>query len=228
MVNARTPCDDISTVRRLSATAALALTLVACSGQSGRQFARYYDPQGLFVTNLPAANELVVTQPQPLQDRSSILTGVVSSPPAPSPAPQTGFGGGLGGGLGGGATAEPPDQTTYQALVVTTDGFEDLDQMGLFFLTADPVIDVQIDEPVRIDGHVGRLLVADVTQEGTATASIAAAFTLGRDDTGFLVAAVFPPGEWEAERADFFRVLESFRTTVPPGLGTFPISGGAA
>jgi hypothetical protein len=99
--------------------------------------------------------------------------------------------------------------------------------MGLYFLTGDPAIDVQIDDPVRIDGHEGRLLVADITQDGEATASLAAALTLGEDGTGFLVAAVFPPGRWEAEREDFFRVLGSFRANIPPGLETFPVTGGA-
>jgi hypothetical protein len=223
MVNGGTPCDDVSIVRRIAAAAVMALALGACSDDAGREFARYYDPQRQFVTNLPAANEVVVTQPQSTDGAPTILTGVISTPPAPSPSPQAGFGGGFA------ATAsEPPDQTIYQIIVVTTDAFEDLDEMGLFFLSGDPVVDVQVDESVRIDGHEGRLLVADVTPEGVTTASIAAAFTLGHDGEGYVVAAVFPPGEWEAERGDFFRVLESFRVGVPPGLETFPVSGGAA
>lgn len=222
MVNGRAPCDDRSAVRRFLGAGALSLALVACSGDSGREFARYYDPLGFFTTNLPAANDITVIPPQTAGDGPGLLTGVISSPPAPDPAPQIGLGA-----LSLSQT-EPPDQTIYQARAVTTGGFDDLDQMGLFFLTGDPAIDLELDEAVRIDGHEGRLLVADVVQNDQTTASLAAAFTLGIDGTGFLVAAVFPPGEWDTERDDFFRVLESFRTDVQPGLGTFPVTGEAS
>jgi hypothetical protein len=207
-------------MRKLLGVCALAVSLAACSGDSGREFARYYDPEGFFVTNLPAAHDITVTPPQAAGDGPGLLTGVVASPPQPSPsAPTTG--------ALGIAQEEPQDQTIYEALAISTSGFDDLEQMGLYFLTGDPAIDVQIDDPVRIDGHEGRLLVADITQDGEATASLAAALTLGEDGTGFLVAAVFPPGRWEAEREDFFSVLGSFRANIPPGLETFPVTGGA-
>jgi hypothetical protein len=146
----------------------------------------------------------------------------VATPPQPSPSPQTGFGGGL-----AAAATETPDQTIYQALAVTSDAFSSLDEMSLFFLTGDPAMDVVVDEPVRIDGNDGRLLVADVTQGGTVTASIAAAFTLGADSTGYVVAAVFPPDTWDDERGDFLRVLESFRGPVPPGMRALPVVAGS-
>jgi hypothetical protein len=66
-----------------------------------------------------------------------------------------------------------------------------------------------------------------VENQGELTASLALAMTLGEGGTGYLVAAVFPAGEWQAERLDFLRVLESFRADVPPGLGTFPVTGQA-
>jgi hypothetical protein len=215
---------------KMLARSAIALTvaLTACSGNSGREFARYYDPEGLFTTNLPAANLISVTPPQSAAGGPSLLTGVVAAPPQPSPAAQ--------GGLSGldFSQTEPPDQTVYRAFAITTTEFEDLGQMGLFFLTSDPAIDVQIDDPVRIDGHPARLLVADVRLEGQTTASLAVAITLGRDvdapaqRTGFLLAAVFPPRSWDAEREDFMRILASFRTHVPPGMANFPVAGPAA
>jgi hypothetical protein len=200
----------------------LALALAACSSGSGREFARYYDPSGYFVTNLPAANDLSVMPAQSVPSGPSVLSGVVATPPQPSPSPAGGSP------LPDIAATEAPDQTIYRAIVVTTDTFETLDEMALFFLTADPVIDVTLDDAVRIDGHEARLIVADVNQEGTVTASLAVAITLGRGRTGFLVMAVFPPGQWEEERGDFFRVLESFRTEMPPGMETFPVSQPAA
>jgi hypothetical protein len=217
MVNAGTPCDHDRTVKRLLGTAILTIVLASCSGESGREFARYYDPEGYFVTSLPAANDLAVMPAQTAPEGPSILSGVVATPPQPSPSP-------AGGGLVDVGATQDLDQTTYRAVVVTTDSFQTLDDMALFFLTADPVVDVTLDEPLRIDGHEARLIVADVTQEEATTASIAAAVTLGQSQTGFLVIAVFPPGGWENERGDFFRVLESFRTTLPPGMERFPMA----
>ncbi len=194
--------------------------LAACSNDPSRDFARYYDDQGLFTLNLPAANDVTVTQPQSGQEGPELLTGVVSSPPAPSPSPA---GGGFGGGFAA-AAEEPPDQTVYQAFAVASEGFDDLDEMALFFLTGDPVIDVLIDDRATMGGDDARLIVADVNNAGNVTAGVAAAMTLGDGETGYLIAAVFPPGDWGSQEADFRRILESFRSHVPPGLKTFPVT----
>ncbi len=198
------------------------LLFVACAQDSGREFARYYDEQGLFALSLPAANDITVTPPQPAQSGPGLLTGVVSSPPAPSPSPASAIGGGI-----DVASAEP-DQTVYQAFAVTADGFDTLDQMELYFLTGDPIVDVVIDDPARLDGNPARLIVADIDQGGEVTSSVAAAMTLGDGATGYLVVAIFPPGGWDDERADFERIVRSFRTDVPPGLETFPVDGQAS
>lgn len=195
---------------------ALALALPACSGDGGREFARYYDPRGFFTASLPAADTFTVTSPQSGQDGPGLLTGVIAQPPAPSSAPRAS--------LFDLSQTEEADQTIYQVLAVGTGGFEGLADMGLYFLTGDPAIDVQLDETVRIDGSEGRLVVGDVRNAGAATASVAVGMTLGEGGTGYLIAAVFPPGDWEAERLDFFRVLESFRGNVPPSFETFPVT----
>lgn len=192
--------------------------LAACANDPGRDFARYYDGEGMFTLNLPAANDVTVTQPQSGQEGPDLLTGVVSSPPAPSPSPASAFGGGFG------AAEEPPDQTVYQAFAVASEDFDDLDEMALFFLTGDPVIDVLIDDRATLGGDEARLIVADVNNAGTVTAGVAAAMTLGDGETGYLIAAVFPPGDWDAERDDFRRIVSSFRSSVPPGLRTFPVT----
>jgi hypothetical protein len=221
MVNGHAPCDDDTNVRRSLAALAVALSLAACSGEGGREFARYYDPRGLFTTNLPAANDITVTPPSSAGEGPPLLTGVISTPPVPSPEPQSAFGGAA----FDVSQTEPPDQTVYRAFAITTTEFDDLDQMGLFLLTGQPSVDVQIDEGVRMDGFEARLLVADILNEGAPAASAATAFTLGSDGTGYILIAVFPPGEWDAERDDFMRILESFRAEVPPGLTAFPVTG---
>jgi len=195
------------------------LPCVACAHDSGREFARYYDEQGLFTLNLPAANEITVTPPQPAERGPGFLTGVISSPPAPSPSAASGAFGGI-----DVAAQGEPDQTVYRAFAVTADGFDDLDQMALRFLTGDPIVDVVIDDPTRVDGDPARLIVADIDQAGEVTASVAAAMTLGDGATGYLILAVFPPGGWDEERDDFELIVRSFRTNVPPGLETFPVA----
>jgi hypothetical protein len=199
------------------------LPCVACAHDSGREFARYYDEQGLFALDLPAANDITVTPPQAAESGPGFLTGVVSSPPAPSPSPASGAFGGI-----DVAAQGEPDQTVYQAFAVTADGFDDLDQMALHFLTRNPIVDVVIDDPTRVDGDPGRLIVADIDQGGEVTSSVAAAMTLGDGATGYLIVALFPPGGWDEERDDFELIVRSFRTDVPPGLETFPVADQAS
>ena len=195
------------------------MLLAACTQNHGREFARYYDDQGLFTVNLPEANDITVTPPQPAsQGGAGLLAGVVSSPPAPSPTPAPAFGAGF-----DPSSAVEPDQTVYQAIAVTTDGFDDLDQMALYFLTGDPVVDVVIDDPTQLAGDPGKLVVADVRNGDQVTTSVAAAMTLGEGGTGYLIAAIFPPGGWGDERADFQRVIASFDSHVPPGFDSFPV-----
>ena len=177
----------------------------------------------MFALNLPSANDFTVTPPEPAQSGPAFLTGVVSSPPAPSPSPASGA---FGGGIDVAAQGEP-DQTIYQAFAVTADGFDDLDQMALYFVSGNPIVDVTIDDPTRVDRDPGRLIVADIDQGGEVTSSVAAAMTLGDGTTGYLIVAIFPPGGWDDERDDFERIVRSFRTDVPPGLETFPVDGQA-
>ncbi|HET7870153.1 MAG TPA: hypothetical protein VFM85_07540 [Actinomycetota bacterium] len=212
--------------RTAIATAMAAVALVACSTGRNRDFARYYDPEGLFSANLPAANDVVVESSEPTSQGSSVLTGVVSTPPAPSPSPSSAFGGGLTDLAG--ETSGPQDQTVYGALAVTTGTFEGLPQMALTFLTGDPMVDVQIEDEMPLGGMAGELIVADIVRDDQKVSGVAAAFTLGRQGVGYIVLAIFPPGDWANERSDFLKVAGSFRPGVPPGMRAFPLAGGAA
>ncbi len=210
----------------LSSFLLLAVLLASCSTAKERELSRYYDPRGLFAASLPSANTISVTPAQPGNGGPGILSGVISQPPAPSPTPS----GPLGGGIAQGLTQQtaPTDQTIYEAFVVTTDVFDGLSDMSLYFVTGDPTIDLKDQGPIEVGGAPGRLVVADSIQGGAPRASLAVAMSLGHGGTGYLLAAIFPPGSWPAEEADFLRVVRSFRADVPPGLRAFPVTGGNA
>lgn len=208
-------------LRAFAPALALGLALSACTSAKDRDLARYYDPEHRFSTRLPALNTLSVIPPQPTQGGPTVLSGVIAQPPVPSPAPQSQFGG-IGAGLA--QQTEHPDRTIYETFAVTTQTFEDLSDMALYFLTGDPSIDLREQRPVEIDGMPGRLLVVDSVQNGQVRASLSVAVTLGEDGTGYLIAAIFPPGQWEVEEPDFLRVVDSFRTETPPLLRTYPLA----
>jgi hypothetical protein len=214
----------MSRTATLALVAAAAVALAACAQDSGRQLARYYDPAGMFSASLPLANDISVTPQQTSAGGPGFLTGVVSAPPQPSPSPQ----GQLPNiGANFAQQGQPQDQTIYQAYVVTTDTFQDLPAMVLYFLTGDPAVDVLTDRSVKLADLPASLVVADINREGQ-LASIAAAFSLGENGNGYIVAAVFPQGRWDAEEADFLKIVESFDTNVPPALDTYPLASGSA
>jgi hypothetical protein len=212
--------------RTAIATALAAMALLACSTDKNREFARYYDPEGLFSANLPAANDIAVAPAEPPSQGPSVLTGVVSTPPTPSPSPSSGFGGGLTDLAA--QTTGPQDQTVYEALAVTTGTFPGLPEMALAVLTGNPFVDVQIEQGMRLGGIAGELIVADVVRDGQKVAGVAAAFTLGHQGVGYIVLAFFPAGDWANERSDFLKVVASFRLEVSPGMRAFPLAGGTA
>lgn len=207
-------------LRRLLAMTAVVVSVIAsgCGGTSSsptREFVRYHDPNGVFIADLPATHTLTASEPRAEgQTAPGILAGVVAEPPG-VPTPSSGIGRGI-------ALSASPDRTSFQVIVLTSGGFASLDEMVLSYLTADPLIDVREERPVLVGGDAGRLLVADVRSEGAATAGIAAAFSLGHGGTGVILASVFPPGTWDAERADFLRLLRSFRTDLSPGELALP------
>jgi hypothetical protein len=75
-----------------------------------------------------------------------------------------------------------------------------------------------------MDGLPARLVVADIVRGGETLSSVAVAMTLGERGTGYLLLAIFPPGQWETEEPDFLRVLGSFRTETPPPVWTYPLA----
>lgn len=207
------------------ATLVAASLLGACSTGQNRDFARYYDPLGLFSTNLPAANTLQTSQPQASQTGPSLLSGVVAMPPQPSPSPQDQLGGAFG---GIGTQTAPTDRTIYEAFVVTTESFSSLDEMALFFLTARSGVDVELDRDLPFAGGEGRLVVATISRNGQPSAGVAADFSLGSDGVGYVLIAIFPPGDWGKEESDFLEITASFRPGVPPSLPAFPLRAGSS
>jgi hypothetical protein len=214
------PLWEDSPVRRTAGLAFLSLLVAACGAPSGRDLVRYHDPGAVFTALVPAGAAITVLEPRRATASSpGVLAGYLAEPPAqatPSPA------GGLGGGLALSQTAE--DRTTFQALVVTTEGFSSIDDMTLYFLTGDTTFDVRLSRPIRVAGEAGRLIVADYVEGGSPVAGVAGAFSLGSDGVGYLLAAIFPAGTWEAERDDFLAMVRAFSVRVPPQEAALPVA----
>ena len=211
-------------MRRTASLAFLSLLLVACGAGPGRDLVRYHDPKANFTAFLPAEDVITVLRPKlPTVGAPGVVAGVLAEPPAratPSPS------GGLGGGLSLAQTSA--DLTSFQALVVTTGGFSSLEDMTLFFLTSDTTFDVRTTRSIRVAGTPGRLIVADYLVDGTARAGVAGAFSLGRDGVGYLLAAIFPAGTWDAQRDDFLAIVASFSVRVSPQEAAIPLAAPTA
>ncbi|MFM7718873.1 MAG: hypothetical protein ACKO8G_05200 [Actinomycetota bacterium] len=202
-------------VRRASATlcAAAIVALAACGG-GGRELVEYHDPGGRFVASLPASAQF--TAAEPTADTSSgpgLLAGVLASPRQAS--------GGTGVGID--LAQASGDQTSFQVLLLRSEGFESLDDMALFFLPSRDGFDIREQRDLDIEGDPGQLVVADVLRDGTAAASVAVVFSLGHAGVGSVIAAVFPTGTWASERDDFLAIVRSFRTDVSPAEAALPV-----
>ena len=205
------------TVRRVLFTAVGLLVLASCGGGVEREFERYYDPSGLFSAELPRDNTVQVLPADPGSGEGpQLLGGVQSVPAAPTPAQGlTGFG------------IQPTgtqDQTAYYVFAFSSELLVEVEDLARIY-TSQPGVDVKIQEPVRIGGELGLLVVADNEAEGGIRFSVASGFLIqGR--RGYWIAAAFPEGAWEEERDDFLKVLSSFRTRVPPGISAVPLTPG--
>ena len=205
-------------MRKLSAlVVVVASALTAGGGVGHRVVARDDDPAGRVSAVLPRDNQIRVLPPEAGGDQTGpqLLSGVQSVPVQPSPAE----------GLGG-IGVEPlgtQDRTAYYVFAFTADLLQDEEDLARIY-TSQPGVDVKVQEPVRIGDHTGLLVVAESETQGGVRFSVASGFLLA-GDVGYWIAAAFPAGQWEAERENFLRVLSSFRTEVPPAVGTIPVGG---
>jgi len=191
----------------------LTLLLAGCSGGETRPLERYYDPQGLFSAELPAANSVEVLQPQPAASGPSLVGGVSSLPASPSPSAA---GGGVTESLGSlGTTAT--DQTQYRVLVIGNGSYQTPQDVSALQMDGSNA-DLKVQQAVTIGGRRGLLIVADYPATNTSPAySLASGFALN-GPLAYWISAAFPQGQWGSEEADFLQVLRSFRTTVSPGV----------
>jgi hypothetical protein len=197
----------------------VALLLAGCSGRSGRPLERYYDPQGQFSAELPAANTVQVLQPQSGTSGPSLVAGVSSVPASPSPSAQS-----VGdlSGLGAGTTTSS-DQTQFDVLVIGNGSYQTPQDVALLQLQ-DPAADLKVQQQITIGGRRGLLIVADYAATGTTPAySVASGFTLN-GPLAYWIRAVFPQGQWSSEEAGFLEMLRSFRTSVAPGVPLAAVS----
>ncbi|MDP9233346.1 MAG: hypothetical protein M3P01_02195 [Actinomycetota bacterium] len=203
-------------MKRIAAAIALALMLGSCSGGAHRPLERYYDPQGLFSADLPAANEVSVLPPQNSSSGPSLLSGVSSAPASATPSAGAGTDLGVG-------TSVQSDQTQYRVFVLTGDTYATVQDLSLLQMS-DPNADLKTQQAATIGGHDGLLIVADYKASAQSPAFSAASGFLLVDGMGYWISAVFPAGGWGGEKGDFMNVLRSFRTDVPPGVALAPLS----
>ena len=169
---------------------------------------RYYDPAGLFSTDLPAANDMSVFAPQQTPEGTHILSGVISSPGQPAPAQG-------GGGFGGLSTPQPTgDQSVYLVWAVEAGTADTPESLSTTLPDFGPGVDVRLREAVQIGGHIAALVVADRARLGRTDAS---GFTVV-GGVGYWIQVLLPPGEWEGRREDVLRLFRSFRPGSNPAL----------
>lgn len=209
----RDRAGDNEAMRRMLLPVGVALLLAGCSGTSARPLERYYDPQGQFSAELPAANSVQVLQPQSATSGPSLVSGVSSVPASPSPSAQAvGDLSGL-----GTTTTTGSDQTQYQVLVIGNGSYQTPQDVALLQLQ-DPAADLKVQQRMTIGGRRGLLIVADYAATSTTPAySEASGFVLN-GPLAYWISAVFPAGQWGSQEASFLEVLRSFRTSVAPGV----------
>ena len=186
--------------------------LTGCAALKPPAFERYLDPAGRFSLTIPTDREIVTDPPDDL-----ILSAVTFLPPEQA-------GGGATGGLGASvSTTGPEDQVVYRVVALDTAAIStgdiaptaaDLQQVVFEELPEATMIS---HESLPFMGAPADVAVIEFTeQDVTLSAAVA---TATRGSTGYIVHAVFAPDDWKNRKESFQRLLGSFRSESPPGLG---------
>jgi hypothetical protein len=188
-------------------TVGLVTALVGCTPPADRSMIRYLDPEGLFATDLPEANDLTVIPPDPGDGTQRILSGVSSAPPQ-----------------GGDGLAVPsrfqqqPDVAQWSVFVIESDPAPASPSEVTDLLTTAPNVTVDERDTIGASDRTWSWVVGEIAVD-TGTFGFAAAGTVD-DDLGYLVVEYFPSGDWPTQEQDFGDVVDSFTTGPPPGTGT--------
>lgn len=173
---------------------------------------RYIDPEGLFATDLPEANDLAVIPPDPGDGAQRILTGVTSAPPQDGePVIPNRF-------------QQGSDVAQWSVFVVESDPAPASPSEVTDLLTTAPDVTVDERDTIDVDDRTWSWAVGEIAVEGGAF-GFAAAGTV-HEDLGYLVIEYFLSGEWPIQEQDFRDVIDSFTTSPPPGSGTLDDAGG--
>jgi hypothetical protein len=199
-------------VRTLSLAA---LTLSACSPPAHRTLEAYHDPAGLFSADLPGANEVTPIAPSSVGANVEMLSGVTSAPAAQPAAP-----------TGRQFQLTQPDQAVFFVYVLRGDALTGADAMAGLLLGPDMGFVAEDEAMATFADAQGILRVGHIEGSDQGPVGVAGGF-LFEDGTGYAVLEAFPPDQWPSQRDDFLKVLASFRTSAPPGVGTVPLSPAA-
>jgi hypothetical protein len=204
-------------MRRLLFPAMLAavVTSAACAAAPvNRSLETYYDPAGLFSSELPDRHAVQVIPQGKFGADVKVLSGVSS---ADSQAGQTS------GGIGGFAQGSS-DQAQFIIYALSSKTLEGSGDVAAL-LTGDPALTVDDEEPFAFPDGDGVLVVG--TYESDQGAFGLAGGFLVHDGLGYMVLELFPQGQWSAQEHDFREVLASFRAGAPAAVGTVPLPSAA-
>ena len=191
--------------------------LAACSSSSRLDTERYYDPSGLFSATLPTANQIVVATGQNLAPKLDLLSGVLALPQTASPSPSSAFGGGFI------QPATQQDTAIYSVSAVKAQGVKSVTALATTLLGQTTHPQVKAQQRVIVDGLPGLLVITDHRNDsGGKFYSDASAFFLIQS-VGYWIREIFNFGAWNARRAGFRQIMDSFRFGVPEGIRAVPI-----
>ena len=200
---------------------AAAILLTGCAALKPASSERYLDPEGRFSLTIPTDREIVTDPPNDL-----VLSAVTFLPPEQA-------GGGAGGGIGANvSTAGPEDRVVYRVVALDTAAIStgdaaptaaDLQQVVFEELPGATVIS---HDSLPFLGAPTDVAIIEWTEEDVTLSAAVATATQG--SKGYIVHAIFAPDDWKNRKESFRKLLGSFRSQSPPGLGSLIPSGSAA
>lgn len=187
---------------------AVLVLVTACTPPARRSLEAYHDPNGLFTSSLPGANNVQVMSAGQFSQGVDLLSGVTSSAEQSS-------------GQGGLSRFSQPDQGVFLIYALSADGWTSAEDVASAILD-DPAFTMDTQETFPFQDEDGLLVIGDY--EGDQGAFGLAAGFLLHERVGYWIIEIFPSGQWASQQDDFRKILSSFHSGAPPGVAAVPLS----